>query len=139
MRVKATLSAHVMILDRSADPRVLMARLAYRDHRKDKWSFPGGFVDEGETVEAGLCREVREEVGVGLNAWQLVGVEAALLLEQPHVAFLYLSREWQGEPYCLSHELVEVGWFDRRDFGRAQSAGALAYPQMSGQVRHLGW
>ena len=31
---------------------------------KDLWAFPGGFVNEDETVETAVCRELEEETGI---------------------------------------------------------------------------
>ncbi|MBN1952397.1 MAG: NUDIX hydrolase [Bacteroidales bacterium] len=34
---------------------------------RDCWAFPGGFVEEGETVEEAVVREVEEETGVHVH------------------------------------------------------------------------
>ncbi|MBI4306655.1 MAG: NUDIX hydrolase [Chloroflexi bacterium] len=39
-----------------------------------KWSFPSGYVDRGEVVEAAIEREVREETGLEVRANWLVGL-----------------------------------------------------------------
>ena len=43
------------------DDKVLATQRGYGDY-KDWWEFPGGKIEEGETPEAALIREIREEL-----------------------------------------------------------------------------
>lgn len=141
MRVKATVSAHALVVDRPSTEakRVLMARLAYKDFRWRKWSFPGGFVDQGETVEAALLREIIEETGLHLRCWKQVAVVPMLAQEHPHISFIFLCDAWEGIPSCLSHELLEVAWVDQAAFEQIIADDSLAYSDMVEQVALLGW
>lgn len=51
--------------------RVLLARRA-RPPYADTWDLPGGFLESGETPLAGVRRELREELGVGVRTASLV-------------------------------------------------------------------
>jgi 8-oxo-dGTP diphosphatase len=51
------------------DDGLLLVRNRRRNGEHD-WSPPGGVIDEGETLLAGLTREVVEETGVVVARWQ---------------------------------------------------------------------
>jgi 8-oxo-dGTP diphosphatase len=52
--------------------RLLLARRA-RDPYAGTWDLPGGFLEQDEVPLAGLRRELREEIGVGIRRASLVG------------------------------------------------------------------
>ena len=51
------------------DGQVLLVHNLRRSGRTD-WSTPGGVIDAGETLLQGLTREVEEETGLRVTAWQ---------------------------------------------------------------------
>lgn len=58
--------------------RVLVAHRSADRHQGGLLEFPGGKVDPGETAREGLCRELREEIGIGIDPATpdfLMGVE----------------------------------------------------------------
>ncbi|WP_268765786.1 (deoxy)nucleoside triphosphate pyrophosphohydrolase [Leifsonia sp. Root227] len=54
------------------DGRVLACRRAPGKDAAGLWEFPGGKVETGETPEAALVREIREELGVGILVGELI-------------------------------------------------------------------
>lgn len=51
--------------------------ITQRDRKRflgGKWEFPGGKIEENESVEEGLAREILEELGVGIDVENLLAI-----------------------------------------------------------------
>jgi len=55
------------------DGRVILLRRGF-DPGQGQWTFPGGFVDLGESVQEAVHRETDEELGMAIELGTLVGV-----------------------------------------------------------------
>lgn len=55
------------------DRRLLIGQRRRGDTSALKWEFPGGKVERGETPEAALARELKEELGASLSKCVLIG------------------------------------------------------------------
>ena len=55
------------------DGRIILLRRGF-DPGKGLWTFPGGFVDLGESVEDAAVREAMEELEIDIELGPLVGV-----------------------------------------------------------------
>ena len=60
-------------IPRDADGRIWLLRRAQHEGAR-RWTFPGGYVELGETVEDGARRETREELEIEIELSGLVGV-----------------------------------------------------------------
>ncbi|WP_221566640.1 NUDIX domain-containing protein [Alkalihalobacillus sp. TS-13] len=49
---------------------------------KGKWSFPAGFVDEGETMDEAVKREVLEETGIEAEITGALGIRSGVIKER---------------------------------------------------------
>ena len=63
---------HVVAAVIFRDGRYLVTRRQKGVHLEGYWEFPGGKVDPGETDEAALVREIREELDAGVEVGRLV-------------------------------------------------------------------
>jgi mutator protein MutT len=95
--------------------RVLLARRA--PHRKaypDRWSFPGGHVETGETQDEALIRECREEIRILPTKFRFVDSipDPNVPNSDPAVYHMYTVAEWTGgEPEPIGDEHTALEWF----------------------------
>jgi 8-oxo-dGTP diphosphatase len=82
------------------DRRILIAQRPPGKSMAGLWEFPGGKVEAGETPEATLVRELREELGVEMTAKCLAPLTfGSHAYDDFHLLMpLYVCRRWSGIP-----------------------------------------
>ncbi|MCZ8312025.1 MAG: (deoxy)nucleoside triphosphate pyrophosphohydrolase [Rhodospirillales bacterium] len=93
-----------------ADGRVLLARRPPGKAMAGLWEFPGGKVGPGETPEAALIRELKEELGLDLAHACLAPLTfASHRYPDFHLLMpLFAARNWKGTP--VPREGQELAW-----------------------------
>ncbi len=93
-----------------ADGRVLISKRPEGKALAGLWEFPGGKLEPGETPEACLVRELKEELGIVTKAACLAPLTFA---SHPYEDFhlfmpLYVCRRFEGIPAGLEGQ--EIKW-----------------------------
>lgn len=111
--MKVLLVAAVALVD--ADGRVLLAERPEGKSLAGLWEFPGGKIEPGETPEACLIRELKEELGIDTWTSCLAPLTfASHTYPDFHLLMpLYACRRWQGTPH--PHEGQRLAWVRARD------------------------
>lgn len=105
--VKVVLVSAVALID--ADGRVLLAQRPPGKAMAGLWEFPGGKVEPGETPEAALIRELREELGIDTWASCLAPLTfASHAYDDFHLLMpLFACRRWQGQPAAREGQVLK--------------------------------
>ena len=98
------------------DGRVLLARRPSGKEMAGLWEFPGGKVDEGETPEAALARELKEELGIDVETSCLAPIAFSSLNSAGFhlLVLLYACRKWKGAARPL--EAAALAWVRPTEF-----------------------
>ncbi|MBT5264726.1 MAG: (deoxy)nucleoside triphosphate pyrophosphohydrolase [Rhodospirillaceae bacterium] len=91
------------------DGRVLIAQRPEGKAMAGLWEFPGGKVDDGETPEEALIRELREELGIDTKQACLAPLTfASHAYDDFHLLMpLYVCRRWWGTVTAHEHQALK--------------------------------
>ncbi len=105
----------VALVDR--DGRVLLAQRPEGKSMAGLWEFPGGKVEDGETPEAALIRELHEELGIETWSSCLAPITfASHTYNDFHLLMpLFVCRKWEGVAQAKEHQALK--WVKTRDMG----------------------
>jgi 8-oxo-dGTP diphosphatase len=119
--------------------RVLLVRRG-REPLKGQWSLPGGLLEVGEPLTAGVIREVSEETGLIVEPVELIELLDRIHREDERVRYHYviadyLCRVVSGELKAAS-DADAVRWVERAEWN---SHSALKLDPITVRVIEDGW
>lgn len=88
--------------------KVLAARRAMRSSRRQRWEFPGGKVEPGETDNDALIREIHEELDVTVEIEEALGRSLIRTPKKVIDLRIYVVKLIEGEPKPIVH--LEIRW-----------------------------
>lgn len=80
---------------------------------KGRWSLPAGFVQEGETIDEAVVREVKEETGIDCYIKGLVGFRTGVIRSEisDNMAILYCGQAEASQSIIVQErEILEAHW-----------------------------
>lgn len=84
--------------------RVLVAQRGPKDKLANKWEFPGGKVEDNETPEVCLKREIKEELGLDIKVEKYL---CASFFDYDHISIelmAFACEAVHGEPRNKEHQ-----------------------------------
>lgn len=84
---------------RNAQGEIFITQRAADAHMANKWEFPGGKIEEGESAEQAMVRELQEEVGIVARNAVLFDKLEYQFPDRHITLWFWLVEEWQGEPW----------------------------------------
>ena len=84
------------------------------------WEYPGGKVEEDETLEQAIIREIKEEINLEISNNCIAPLTFAVDQHKEYqtVLFLYICRNWEGSITSLLDQRIK--WVKPVDLGEYQ-------------------
>jgi 8-oxo-dGTP diphosphatase len=93
--------------------KILLVRIAPPFAESGKWNFPGGVIEDGEDIRAGLAREVFEETGVSCSIGK---IRDNFTTENPdNDISIFDTMYIQGDIVIQEEEILEAQWLTVSD------------------------
>jgi mutator protein MutT len=121
------------------DGRVLLVRRG-TEPMLGQWSLPGGMLEVGESLTAGVVREVREETGLMVEPLELVELLDRIHREGERVRYHYVIADYLcrvvGGELIAASDADAVRWVERAEWN---SHSALRLDPITVRVIEAGW
>ena len=94
-----------------AKQRILITRRAEHASHGGLWEFPGGKLEADELPSSALAREIKEEVGLDVMAYNFLVEVRHLYNDRPISLLVYHVHQYQGEAVCRE-EQMDLRWVE---------------------------
>src|SRR5580698_2274667 len=119
--------------------RVLLVRRG-REPLKGQWSLPGGMLEVGEALTAGVVREVQEETGLMVEPLELIELLDRIHRDGERVRYHYVIADYLcrviGGELKAASDADAVRWVERAEWN---SHSALKIDPVTVRVIENGW
>jgi 8-oxo-dGTP diphosphatase len=119
------------------DGKLLVAKRHADTHLGGLWEFPGGKRETGETFEACLLREIREELGVEISVGELFEEISHDYPEKSVSLKFFTCKLLRGEPQPL--DCAAVKWVEKMELADFQFPAADAQLLKKLKGPHFAW
>lgn len=99
------------------DRRLLIGQRRRTDTSPLKWEFPGGKVEEGETPEAALARELKEELGATLRKSVPIGRVVHKYAQTPEELEILFYAVEIAEGALTPRPFEKIAWVLPKELG----------------------
>ncbi|MFX3622863.1 MAG: NUDIX domain-containing protein [Ectobacillus sp.] len=91
-----------------------------------KWSLPAGFVEEGETIDEAVKREVQEETGIEAELLGVIGIRSGVLARDiSDNMIMFMLKAKHENVVVQQRELAEAAFLHPDDIRKDESASIL--------------
>lgn len=98
-----------------AQQRILVTQRPLHASHGGYWEFPGGKLETNELPEQALVREIREELGLEILDYQLLGEVNHQYSERTVQLIIFLVTQFSGIPECIEGQLA-MKWLKKNEF-----------------------
>jgi 8-oxo-dGTP pyrophosphatase MutT (NUDIX family) len=107
---KFPISVKSLIFD---DKRVLLIK-----NERNEWDLPGGKIEKNDNVIETLVREVKEELNITIDNYNILKAKKYLFRKQEIIVIVYYSKITNGDPIRLSFENIDYNFFSYNELSQ---------------------
>lgn len=103
---------------------------------KGRWSLPAGFVEEGETVDEAVVRELKEETGIDCVVSGLIGFRTGVIRGEisDNMAIFYCRMKDEEQELAIQEdELLEAKWLFPQELAQDDLTSVMLKEMVSNQ------
>lgn len=95
---------------------LILKRAKYVKYFANKWCLPGGHIDNGETVESAINREVKEETGINIGTQMMRSFTYIYKSGKSSCIFLVNLKDFPDVK--INKESSEYAWITKEEFNK---------------------